>query len=174
MQDNKHWKSLEYVSLLAALEWLAKSNKPQEIIKQSIISGCINGKIKYRIIGGLPSDTLSSFLPATVSRCDFIKNGGIEINRASFERWSKKMDSVKGKQKSIDDEDIDPRTKRTYLNTIAALLTCITGDNKEDIFASETELRKFLAKQYDGYRGVTERTLADTFSAAKKSIIDRE
>ena len=94
MQDDKYWKKLEYLPIAAAIERLTGNSESQEILKQSIISGCINGQIKYRIMGGLPSDILSSFLPVTMSKSDFIDNDGIEINRISFEKWSDQMDDA--------------------------------------------------------------------------------
>ena len=169
MQDDKYWKKLEYVPIAAAIERLTGNNESQDILKRSIISGCINGQIGYRIKGGLPSDTLSSFLPITMSQSDFVENDGIEINRASFERWSNEMDSVKDKHKLIDGE-IDKRTERTYLNTVGALLSCITGDFNQEVFSSETQLREFLHEKYKGYRGVNKRTLANIFSDAKKAL----
>ena len=104
MQDDKHWKSLEYVSFSAALEWLQKRYKqktPSEVIKQSVINACATGKIRCRTKGDLDSEISSSFMSATLM--DYESR---EINRASFERWSSKMDCGEDKQKSIDDEDI--------------------------------------------------------------------
>ncbi len=66
--------------------------------------------------------------------------------------------------------ELDQRAETTYLNIIGALLSCLTGDFKETIFPSEAALRTFIDEKYDGYYGLTSRTLAGKFAAAKKSI----
>ena len=74
-------------------------------------------------------------------------------------------DSVKG-------STLSKRSKTTYLNIIGALLEVSTGTFKDETFSSETQLRDFLSDKFKGFRGVTGRTLAEKFAAAKKSIGD--
>lgn len=66
--------------------------------------------------------------------------------------------------------ELDPRAEKTYLNIVGALLECITGPYNDRTFPSETKLREFISTKYDGLYGVKERTLAEKFAAAKKSI----
>jgi hypothetical protein len=68
------------------------------------------------------------------------------------------------------DNEIDPRSEKTYLNIIGALLEVVTGSFKDKTFSSETQLREFIAEKFDGLRGVAARTLADKFALAKKAI----
>ena len=66
---------------------------------------------------------------------------------------------------------LDSRSETTYLNIIGAMLeTFIHKDHGDVDFPSETKLREFLSKKYAGFKGLTERTLAEKFSAAKKAI----
>ena len=77
-------------------------------------------------------------------------------------------------QKNCSADDLSPRTEKAYLNTIGALLSCLTGDFKEDVFSSEAELRAFIDEKYDGYYGLSSRTLAQKFADAKKTINEAE
>jgi hypothetical protein len=66
---------------------------------------------------------------------------------------------------------LDSRSETTYLNIIGAMLeTFIHRSHGEVDFASEAKLRKFFSQKYAGFKGLTERTLAEKFSAAKKTI----
>lgn len=67
---------------------------------------------------------------------------------------------------------LDKRPETTYLNIIGALLEVTTGNFKDETFSSETQLRDFLSDKFKGFRGVTGRTLAEKFAAAKKSLDD--
>jgi hypothetical protein len=67
--------------------------------------------------------------------------------------------------------ELDPRAERTYLNIIEAMLETFIHRSHGDVdFPSETKLREFFGKKYAGFKGLTERTLAEKFSAAKKAI----
>lgn len=70
--------------------------------------------------------------------------------------------------------EIDPRSEKTYLNIIGALLEVLTGTFKDECFSSETQLREFISEKFDGFRGVAARTLADKFALAKKAINDED
>lgn len=66
---------------------------------------------------------------------------------------------------------LDSRAETTYLNIIGAMLeTFVHKDHGEVNFPSETKLREFLSERYAGFKGLTERTLAEKFAAAKKAI----
>ncbi len=66
---------------------------------------------------------------------------------------------------------LDSRAETTYLNIIGAMLeTFVHKDHGNLAFSSETKLREFLSGKYDGFKGLTERTLAAKFAAAKKAI----
>lgn len=67
-------------------------------------------------------------------------------------------------------KDINPRSEKTYLNILGALLEVITGSFQDETFSSETQLRDFLSEKYEGFQGVTSRTLADKFALAKKAV----
>ena len=69
--------------------------------------------------------------------------------------------------------NLDKRAETTYLNIIGAMLEIFVHKNHGNAdFPSEAKLREFLSKKYDGFRGLAERTLAEKFAAAKKSIND--
>ena len=66
---------------------------------------------------------------------------------------------------------LDSRSETTYLNIIGAMLeTFIHQSHGQVDFASETKLREFFSQKYAGFKGLTERTLAEKFSAAKRAI----
>ena len=66
---------------------------------------------------------------------------------------------------------LDSRAETTYLNIIGAMLeTFVHKDHGDVNFPSETKLREFLSERYAGFKGLTERTLAEKFAAAKKTI----
>jgi hypothetical protein len=73
-------------------------------------------------------------------------------------------------QETGKNKPLDLRSERTYLNIIGSLLEVVTGTFKDEKFASETQLRDFLAEKFEGFRGVSTRTLADKFALAKKTI----
>lgn len=62
------------------------------------------------------------------------------------------------------------RAERTYLNIIGAFLEIVTGNFKDKSFSSETQLRDFISEKFEGFHGVSARTLADKFALAKKAI----
>ena len=72
--------------------------------------------------------------------------------------------------KKVLKDELEPRSERTYLNIIGALLEITTGIFKDETFSSETQLRTFIAEKYDDIRGVSPRTLADKFALAKKAL----
>lgn len=65
---------------------------------------------------------------------------------------------------------LEPRSERTYLNIIGALLEFVTGTFKDEKFSSETQLRDFIEEKFDDLRGVKARTLAEKFALAKKAL----
>jgi|GEM_PF-3048407 len=67
-------------------------------------------------------------------------------------------------------KDLDHRKEKTYLNIIGALLECITGQFKDEVFTSETQLREFIDEKFDDLNGVRSRTLIEKFSQAKKAL----
>jgi hypothetical protein len=71
-------------------------------------------------------------------------------------------------------EDLDPRERTTYLNTIGALLELLLARNVagNPRFGYESEARVIEALQQlrPHSRGIKERTLQDTFAAAKREL----
>jgi hypothetical protein len=66
---------------------------------------------------------------------------------------------------------LDGRAETTYLNIIGAMIETFIHQSHGNVdFPSEAKLREFLGKKYAGFKGLTERTLAEKFSAAKKVI----
>lgn len=93
------------------------------------------------------------------------------IKKMEFEKYevAAKVKQYEERLKHLGDE-IDPRSEKTYLNIIGALLEITTGNYKVESFTSETQLREFIAAKFEGFRGVALRTLADKFALAKKAI----
>jgi hypothetical protein len=105
---------------------------------------------------------------------DFYPAGGLPEDSVLVVRTQALMDlqnKVAGKNNEVQNE-LSPRAETAYLNAIGALLSCLTGDFKDNVFSSEAELREFIAEKYDGYYGLKARTLAGKFSLAKKSLAD--
>ena len=73
-------------------------------------------------------------------------------------------------QESAKVKQLEPRSERTYLNIIGALLEVVTGNYKDENFSSEAKLREFIAEKFDGFRGVSSRTLAEKFALAKTAL----
>lgn len=66
---------------------------------------------------------------------------------------------------------LNSRSETTYLNIIGAMLETFIHHNYGEVkFASEAKLREFFGKKYAGFKGLTERTLAEKFAAAKRAI----
>jgi len=66
---------------------------------------------------------------------------------------------------------LDSRSETTYLNIIGAMLETFIHHSHGDVdFPSEAKLREFFGKKYAGFKGLTERTLAEKFAAAKRAI----
>lgn len=66
---------------------------------------------------------------------------------------------------------LDGRAETTYLNIIGAMLeTFVHKDHGDVNFTSEAKLREFLSTQYARFKGLTERTLAEKFAAAKRAL----
>lgn len=71
------------------------------------------------------------------------------------------------------DSPLDRRSETTYLNILGAMLETFVHKTHGDVdFSSETKLREFFSEKYAGFKGLTERTLAEKFAAAKRSLND--
>jgi len=100
-----------------------------------------------------------------------LKSAKETIEKIELEKYAAvaKVKQYEERLKHLGDE-IDPRSERTYLNIIGALLEMITGTFKDEEFSSESQLRDFIAEKFDDLRGVSPRTLADKFAMAKKAL----
>lgn len=63
----------------------------------------------------------------------------------------------------------DEKSKKTNLHIIGALLEIIMD---KQVFETETKLRQYIAKQYIGFMGCSESTLAKRFKQAKDLLSD--
>lgn len=113
----------------------------------------------------------SSGNPNNIVEC---KVSDLRVTKSNYEQF--KSDTAK---KPIENDNnialnlpIDQRSEKTYLNVIAALLDCVTGQFNDRNFSSETKLREFLNEKYGDYYGISKRTLAEKFADAKKSLND--
>jgi len=70
--------------------------------------------------------------------------------------------------------DLKPKAETTYLHITAALLDCIlngvAGKDKHPSFKNQADLIETIVSQYQGYSGLSKRTLEEKFSLAKKSL----
>jgi len=72
---------------------------------------------------------------------------------------------------STKNTSLDSRSETTYLNIIGAMLETFIHRSHGDVdFPSEAKLREFFGDKYAGFKGLTERTLAEKFAAAKRTI----
>ena len=157
-KDCEHyWAESEYLPVNAVLDyWCGVSLKCKEAKKHAIISALERGLIQYKRADG--KNFNDPFL-------ELIGKNIILIHRESFVTWSERID----KNAAIN-LPLSERSETTYLNIIFALVDCITGSFKNETFSSEAQLRDFIDKKFDGYYGLSSRTLAEKFSMAKKSI----
>jgi hypothetical protein len=102
-----------------------------------------------------------------------LKSAKVTIEKMELEKFeaAAKVKQYEERLKHVDGE-IDPRSERTYLNIIGALLEIVTGTFKDEVFSSETHLRDFIAEKFDDLRGARPRTTAGIFTAAKRSLND--
>ena len=91
--------------------------------KQERANRPFNHPDNYYPAGGLPEDSV------LVVRTQALIN--LQENLSQQESKKKKA--------------LDIREERTYLNIIGALLEVVTGTFKDENFASETQLREFIA-----------------------------
>ena len=100
----------------------------------------------------------------------------LESSRQTIQRLELEKHEATAKVKQYEaqgqslDAGIDPRSEKTYLNVIGALLEVVTGTFKDETFSSETQLREFIAEKFDDLRGVRPRTTADIFASAKRAL----
>lgn len=137
--------------------------------------GCWKGPVFIQSFRGMPDeDTLKTayiYSSLTQPQEILITDKDLFLSSTNLleiekEIWGLQEESSK---KVLKDE-LEPRSERTYLNIIGALLEITTGIFKDEKFSSETQLRTFIAEKYDDIRGVSPRTLADKFALAKKAL----
>jgi len=155
---DQYWAEAEYLPIKAVLDyWCGNNPECREAKKFAIIAACERGEVEYARTDG--KDFSDPVL-------DLIGRRILVIHRESFEKWAKKID-----QNNKPDLPIDIRSETTFLNIIGAMLETFIHKAHGNIeFSSETKLREFLSKKYSGFKGVTERTLAEKFATAKKAI----
>ena len=105
----------------------------------------------------------------------------IELKIADFVAWATSLswempDELKRMGQLPDGED-KPLTKRaetTYLNIIGALLDLLLGKSPSgkpySVFESQNAIIEMLLTHHGGKPGIAERTLAEKFAAAKRSL----
>lgn len=145
-------------------EWIAKefpSNKPDFLFDE----------IERKTHSAINAESFRALQADRDAMQRQLKSAKETIERIELEKYeaAAKVKQYEERLKHLDDE-IDPRSERTYLNIIGAFLEVVTGTFKEETFSSETQLRDFIAEKFDGFRGVATRTLADKFALAKKAI----
>lgn len=62
------------------------------------------------------------------------------------------------------------REEKTYLNIIGAMLEVLKGSHGKVKITSEADLKDLLVQKYDGFYGLSVRTLSEKFALAKKAI----
>lgn len=147
-------------------EWIAKefpSDKPDFLFDE--VERKTHSAINAESFRALQADR-DALQRQLKSAKETIKNLEMEKYEAAA-----KVKQYEERLKHLDDE-VDPRSKRTYLNIIGALLEVVTGTFKEETFYSETQLRDFIAEKFDDLRGVRPRTTAEIFAEAKRSLND--
>ncbi|MBU0485089.1 MAG: hypothetical protein KKB30_11330 [Proteobacteria bacterium] len=106
---------------------------------------------------------------------DFYPAGGLPEDSVLVVRTQALIDLQERLSKTDSDNGspLDSRAETTYLNIIGAMLeTFIHKDHGDVDFPSEAKLREFLSKKYAGFKGLTERTLAEKFAVAKRALND--
>lgn len=106
---------------------------------------------------------------------DYYPAGGLPRDSVLVVRTQALIDLQKRLSQAVSESSptLDSRAETTYLNIIGAMLeTFVHKDHGDVNFPSETKLRGFLSERYAGFKGLTERTLAEKFAAAKRAIND--
>lgn len=106
---------------------------------------------------------------------DFYPAGGLPEDSVLVVRTQALIDLQERLSQADSDRStsLDSRAETTYLNIIGAMLeTFVHKDHGDVNFPSETKLREFLSDKYAGFKGLTERTLAEKFAAAKRALND--
>ncbi len=73
-------------------------------------------------------------------------------------------------EESEKEKPLGPRAEKTYLNIIGAMLEVIKGSHGKVKINNETDQKDLLTQKYAGFSGISERTLSEKFSLAKKAI----
>ena len=108
-----------------------------------------NDLFNYYPAGGLPRDSV--LVVRTQALIDFQER----LSQTDSKKYS----------------PLDSRSETTYLNIIGAMVETFIHRSHGDVdFPSEAKLREFFGDKYAGFKGLTERTLAEKFAAAKRAI----
>lgn len=145
-------------------EWIAKefpSDKPEFLFDE----------IERRTHSAINAESFRSLQVDKDALDRQLKLAKETIQQMELEKYevAAKVKQYEERLKHLGDE-INPRTERTYLNIIGALLDVTTGTFKDEKFTSETQLRDFIAEKFDDLRGVSVRNTADIFASAKRTL----
>ena len=145
-------------------EWIAKefpSNKPDFLFDE----------VERKTHSAINAESFRALQADRDAMQRHLKSAKNSIEKMELEKYeaAAKVKQYEELLKHLDDE-IDPRSERTYLNIIGAFLEIVTGTFKDEKFSSESQLREFIAEKFDDLRGVSSRTLADKFAMAKKAL----
>lgn len=154
------------ISRLDLKEWIAKefpSDKPEFLFDE----------IERKTHSAINAESFRALQADRDSLNRQLKSAKESIQKIENEKYAAaaKVKQLEERLKQMGDE-VNPRTKRTYLNCIGALLEIITGTFKGENFTSETQLRDFIAEKFDDLRGVSARNTADIFAEAKRALND--
>jgi hypothetical protein len=99
------------------------------------------------------------------------------IREVDFYYLKKDLDKVSekyGLEVEFSPENLNTRTEKSYLNIIAALLDCISGEvlgvEKHSSIKNQSELIDIISSHYKGYSGLSEIKLQGKFPMAKRSL----
>lgn len=155
-------------------EYISGSAAQLEKIKEHIASNNIE-KEKAKELLSLHKKNREEYLNKREKKNpsdDYYPAGGLPRDSVLVVRVQALIDLQErlSREESEKKKPLDLRGERTYLNIIGALLEVVTGTFKNEKFSSETELRDFIGKKFDGFRGTKARTLAEKFALAKKAL----
>lgn len=157
---DQYWAESEYLSFDGILEyWCGNNSTCKEAKKFAIIAACERGQIKFtRSDGKNFGDPVQELMGRDI----------LLIHRNSFETWAKNIDA-----RNKPNLPLDIRSETTYLHIIGAMLETFVHKRYGELqFTSEAQLIEFLRTKFDGYRGLSSRTLADKFAAAKRALAE--
>ena len=144
-----------------------------EALRENVENLTESNRILAHVVFAHRTDLLNRMKTATdPDRRDGFENQVIKIDRALKE--ANAPGKERGEKQEPSNSQVSGKSETAYLGIIGALLNFIKGESPwaeaHPSFRGESVLIQDMAKNYDGYTGLSKRNLEDKFPAAKRSF----